>query len=326
MRKKAARSFLSLILAAAMVVIGLPSAVYAAGTSAKESDEVIETAEGEDIIDIAPYAAVSTDYVSSWENLNGINNEAFEPGASNQGNNQGWGNWPQDPGSSHYVQYDWTTPITTDSFQVYWYDDGGGTRVPSAIQFQYKDASGNWQDLAMKSNLDDVIKTDQYNTISVDSVTTKSIRFNVTVRDDAAANGIYRWKVQFALTDETADTVLELAKEQLVLSDRMASDTLLPAQLSNGVTVAWTENHDAVNIEGGKAVVTRGDTDVTSLSRRILQSQFRRKQMPFRICLRSMIFRICQEHLRPAVRLPMYPATIIMQLCRAAEFQRRAMC
>ena len=267
MRKKAARSFLSLILAAAMVVIGLPSAVYAAGTSAKESDEVIETAEGEDIIDIAPYAAVSTDYVSSWENLNGINNEAFEPGASNQGNNQGWGNWPQDPGSSHYVQYDWTTPITTDSFQVYWYDDGGGTRVPSAIQFQYKDASGNWQDLAMKSNLDDVIKTDQYNTISVDSVTTKSIRFNVTVRDDAAANGIYRWKVQFALTDETADTVLELAKEQLVLNDRMASDTLLPAQLSNGVTVAWTENHDAVNIEGGKAVVTRGDTDVTGTLR-----------------------------------------------------------
>lgn len=39
----------------------------------------------------------------------------------------------------------------------------------------------------MKSNLDDVIKTDQYNTLSVDSVTTKSIRFNVTVRDDAAA-------------------------------------------------------------------------------------------------------------------------------------------
>lgn len=71
MRKKAARSFLSLILAAAMVVIGLPSAVYAADTSAKESEEVIETAEGEDIIDIAPYAAVSTDYVSSWENLNG---------------------------------------------------------------------------------------------------------------------------------------------------------------------------------------------------------------------------------------------------------------
>ena len=263
MKKKAARSFLSLILSAAMVVIGLPSMVYAAEADKPEAEEVIEAAAEGDMIDVALYATPSTDYVASWEKLSGINNEDFEPKASAQGNGQGWGNWPQDPGSSHYVQYDWTTAITTSSFQVYWYDDGGGTRIPASIQFQYKDDNGDWKDLEMKSALSDVTKTNQYNTIEVAEVTTKAIRFNMTVLDSAAANGVYRWKVNSELTDATTDMALAYAKDKLALSARMSTDTLLTATMANGVTVAWTENHDAVSIEEGKAIVTRGAADVT---------------------------------------------------------------
>ena len=261
MRKKAVRKFLSMVLCASMVVIGLPSAANAA--EQEEQIGVKAAGRAAETIDVGLYASVETDYVSPWENLNGINNEAFEPASSNQGNGQGWGNWSQSEGSSHYVQYNWTSDITTDSFQVYWYDDGGGTRVPGSIAFQYKDGSGNWQDLEMKSSLNDVIKTNQYNTIEVASVTTKAIRFNVTVRAGAAANGIYRWKVNASLNNEIADTALTYAREKLSLSARMASDTLLPAQMANGVTVQWSENHPAIRIENGKAIVERGNADVS---------------------------------------------------------------
>ena len=47
--------------------------------------------------DVAPSASsVESDYTSSWENLNGINNPSFEPTSSNVGGKQeGWGNWRQ---------------------------------------------------------------------------------------------------------------------------------------------------------------------------------------------------------------------------------------
>ena len=61
--------------------------------------------------DVAPSASsVESDYTSSWENLNGINNPSFEPTSSNVGAGKGWGNWPQSAGSEHYVGYTWDEP------------------------------------------------------------------------------------------------------------------------------------------------------------------------------------------------------------------------
>lgn len=63
--------------------------------------------------DVAPDAAsVESDYTSSWENLNGINNPSFEPTSSNVGAGKGWGNWRQSAGSEHYVGYTWDEAVT----------------------------------------------------------------------------------------------------------------------------------------------------------------------------------------------------------------------
>ena len=146
--------------------------------------------------DVAPDAAsVESDYTSSWENLNGINNPNFEPTSSNVGTGKGWGNWSQSVGSEHYVGYTWDEAVTVGGADIYWYDDGGGTQVPSKLRMQYLDANGAWQDVNITTPFESSIAKNKYNRVEFDRVTTTRLRLYVTVRSGAAANGIYRFKV-----------------------------------------------------------------------------------------------------------------------------------
>ena len=146
--------------------------------------------------DVAPDAAsVESDYTSSWENLNGINNPSFEPTSSNVGTGKGWGNWRQSAGSEHYVGYTWDEAVTVGGADIYWYDDGGGTQVPSKLRMQYLDANGAWQDVNITTPFESSIAKNKYNRIEFDRVTTTRLRLYVTVRSGAAGNGIYRFKV-----------------------------------------------------------------------------------------------------------------------------------
>ena len=146
--------------------------------------------------DVAPDAAsVESDYTSSWENLNGINNPSFEPTSSNVGTGKGWGNWSQDVGSEHYVGYTWDEAVTVGGADIYWYDDGGGLQVPSKLRMQYLDANGAWQDVNITTPFESSIAKNKYNRIEFDRVTTTRLRLYVTVRSGAADNGIYRFKV-----------------------------------------------------------------------------------------------------------------------------------
>ena len=146
--------------------------------------------------DVAPDAAsVESDYTSSWENLNGINNASFEPTSSNAGTGKGWGNWSQSVGSEHYVGYTWDEAVTVGGADIYWYDDGGGTRIPSKLRMQYLDASGTWQDVNITTPFESCIAKNTYNRVEFDRVTTTRLRLYVTVRSGAEANGIYRFKV-----------------------------------------------------------------------------------------------------------------------------------
>lgn len=146
--------------------------------------------------DVAPDAAsVESDYTSSWENLNGINNPSFEPTSSNVGTGKGWGNWSQSVGSEHYVGYTWDEAVTVGGADIYWYDDGGGLQVPSKLRMQYLDANGAWQDVNITTPFESSIAKNKYNRIEFDRVTTTRLRLYVTVRSGAAGNGIYRFKV-----------------------------------------------------------------------------------------------------------------------------------
>ncbi len=140
-------------------------------------------------------AIPSAHYTASWETVDGINNATFEPTVSKGGTGKGWGNYSQEPGTNCWVSYTWEMPVTMNTFNIFWYDDGGETRVPSTISFDYLDESGKWKSVTMISKYADMIALNQYNTIKIKDVTTTSIRINMTIADKVHATGIYRWKV-----------------------------------------------------------------------------------------------------------------------------------
>ncbi len=140
-------------------------------------------------------ATAYSDYTAEWEYLDGIKAN-WEPESSNQGRiGLGWGNYYQAAGSEHYVQYEWDMEISMNKFEVYWYDDGSGTRIPGSIKVMYLDGGGSWQEAKLFSEYQDVIAADRYNTIRFETVTTTAVRLVMTVLEEAGANGIYRWKV-----------------------------------------------------------------------------------------------------------------------------------
>ena len=159
--------------------------------------------------DVAPDSSdtqhIYSDYTASWENLYGIANRAFEPTRSNGGTNHGWGNWPQDTGSEHYVGYTWDSPVTVGGFDIYWYDDNGGTRVPSSFRLQYKDVGGNWQDVVLVTQPSEARAINQYNRVQFYPVTTTDLRLIMTTA--SSASGIYRWKVYASINVERLDDI-----------------------------------------------------------------------------------------------------------------------
>lgn len=208
--------------------------------------------------DVAPSAeTVESDYTSSWENLNGINNEAFEPSSSNVGTGQGWGNWSQSPGSEHYVGYIWNSPVTVGGADIYWYDDGGGTRIPASFRIEYLDASGEWQDANITTPYESAVALNQYNTIYFDPITTTQLRLYMVVHPEGAANGIYRFKVYTSIDIDRLDTV-EIATSPGVVPTLPES---VDAWTSDGALVSVPVTWDTVTadmVAGDGNVVVNG--------------------------------------------------------------------
>lgn len=217
-----------------------------------------EDGEESSLTDAASYAKASSDFTSDWENLSHIN-EDWEPTASSGQDGGGWGNWSQEVGSEHWVQYDWDAAITTSQMQIYWYDDGGGLQVPATLKIQYQDAEGNWVDANMTTDYANAQAKDQYNVIEFEEITAKSIRLLMTVRDGAAGMGIYRWKV---MSDISGEFILNNDKEALTLPEKVSSDFYLTPTSKSGYAVTWASDNDAVKVQDNYGVVTRGTEDV----------------------------------------------------------------
>ena len=151
--------------------------------------------------DVAPLAVPSSDYTCSWEKIARVNDVNYNPESSDPAvsGGKGWGDWKGgQTGSTHYLQYTWTKPVTIYKNDIYWYDDGGGTRVPTNVTFQYLDSKDTWQDAKMLTDFSNANAINQYNTIEIEPITTKSIRMNCVLSADGT--GVLRWKAYEGVT------------------------------------------------------------------------------------------------------------------------------
>ena len=160
-------------------------------------------------------------------------------------------------GTECWIQYDWEEAVTTKTFQVYWYGDEGGMKVPSNVRFEYKGADGSWKQAELISNSKNFSKFNQYNQITIGEITTKCIRMYMTVTGTAC--GVYRWKVYSNVGDafvvSAAANSLEIPeiKEGRVAS-RICRQLTLPAKaMNNKVNVSWKSKNPHVRWQQMKA-------------------------------------------------------------------------
>ncbi len=200
--------------------------------------------------DVAPNAAtVYSDYTASWENLDGINNTSFEPTSSSMGTRLGWGNWSQTTGSEHYVGYTWAEPVTVGAMDIYWYDDGGGTRVPSAYKMQYMDTNGVWQNVTIVTPYEETTALNTYNRINIYPITCTDLRLIMTTASNAS--GIYRFKVYESLPSGVDFSLLEqaVATAQALDSEDYTEVSFAPIAGALTAAEAVLANEDATQKE-----------------------------------------------------------------------------
>ena len=137
---------------------------------------------------LALTTTATTSYCSSWETITALN-DGFDPIHSNDRRYVVYGNWPQT--GTQWVQYDWSSPVTINKADVYWFDDNQGIDLPSSCRLKYWNGS-SYVNVANPVGLG--VAGDQYNTTTFNPVTTTSLRLEMT-GNGTYSTGILEWKV-----------------------------------------------------------------------------------------------------------------------------------
>lgn len=140
-------------------------------------------------VDVAPQGTATTSFVSAWESLAGLN-DGYAPTSSNDRGHAVYGNW-DNPGTTQWVQYDFSSAKTLSSTAIYWFDDDQGIDLPASYTIQYWNGTA-WVNVASPSGLG--LLPNQYNTTTFTPVSTTKIRVNVTAKS-TFSTGIESWRV-----------------------------------------------------------------------------------------------------------------------------------
>lgn len=167
-------------------------------TSSRSSATVISSAASvaNNAINLALTATASTSYVSPWETLAAVNDNST-PANSNDKSRGAYGNW-NNPNSYQWVEYQWNTPVTISSTDVYWFDDNGGVLIPTEAVLEYFNGS-SWLSIG---NIPRVINS--FNTLAVPNVSTNRVR--VRMRNTQQSTGILEWRVLGVVQSGTASS------------------------------------------------------------------------------------------------------------------------
>ncbi|MEV4802419.1 Ig-like domain-containing protein [Nonomuraea sp. NPDC049421] len=135
----------------------------------------------------APRATPTASYTSPWESVAAIN-DGIDPPRSNDVANPRWGTWPQQ--GTQWVQLEWPEPVRVNKADVYFFDDGGGVRVPASWKIQQWDGD-SFEDVTGAASYPTA--ADAYNTVAFDTVTTSRLR--VQLESGGASVGLLEAKV-----------------------------------------------------------------------------------------------------------------------------------
>ncbi|GAA4471864.1 Ig-like domain-containing protein [Phytohabitans houttuyneae] len=217
------------------------------GEKRTEATVSVTLAEKEVTAEFGSSAAISTSGTVAWENHQRVS-EPTTPSSSNPGAGNGWGNWnlPQNGSSLErqaWIQYRWTAPVRLSSTDIYWYDDNGGTRRPTATTYVIESSNDGttWTPvtLAGGSTYADGLATNAYNRLTFEPITTTHLRVRIFgLMAGGAGTGVLRWRAN----GETVDSV----RSPVLIRTTVGEVPALPAEL-DGVYASGERGKVAFN-------------------------------------------------------------------------------
>ncbi|MEH3121671.1 MAG: glycoside hydrolase family 127 protein [Sphingomonas phyllosphaerae] len=139
-------------------------------------------------VNLAKVARPNGGFVSGDTSFAALNNGA-EPTASSDTARGAYGTWPRT--DRQWVEYGWSQPVSTDSIDVYWWQDGQGIALPVAAQLSYWDGGAY---VPVRNARGGGVAGDRYNRTVFDRVTTNRLKLEF-VGDGSKSVGILQWKV-----------------------------------------------------------------------------------------------------------------------------------
>ncbi|ONI92699.1 xylosidase [Saccharothrix sp. ALI-22-I] len=136
---------------------------------------------------LAPSAAASTSYVSSWESLAAINNGGV-PANSGDRANLAYGNWPEQ--GTQWIEYTWPSAKSINKVATYWFDDDQGIDLPASCQVQYWNGSA-YVNVPGQSACG--VAGNTFNTTTFTTVNTTRLRLNITSKS-GFSTGVLEWQ------------------------------------------------------------------------------------------------------------------------------------
>ncbi|MFI6821122.1 discoidin domain-containing protein [Micromonospora sp. NPDC050187] len=136
---------------------------------------------------LARTATASASYTSPWESVTAIN-DGVDPPSSNDTGNPRWGTWPET--GEQWAELAWASAQTVRSARVYFFDDGGGVRLPASWKVQYWTGAA-WADVTAAGG--HPVAADRYNEVGFTPVTTTRLR--VLLSSGAASVGLLEAQV-----------------------------------------------------------------------------------------------------------------------------------
>jgi DUF1680 family protein len=144
--------------------------------------------ESDAAVNLAVMAEPSSSFAVGEEALAALN-DGFDPKNSQDRSHGAIFVWRM--AGTHWVQYDWSRPISTDKIDVYWRADQRRVHSPQSCKLLYWDGK-NFIPVHRPSGLG--VEVDRYNTTTFEEVNTIRLRLEFDPDSDNAA-GILEWKV-----------------------------------------------------------------------------------------------------------------------------------
>ncbi|MBB2910887.1 hypothetical protein FHS43_002150 [Streptosporangium becharense] len=158
------------------------------GASSATSEVTVTVSQGSGgAVNVAGSATPSASYTSSWESVNALN-DGYTPSGSNDSANPRWGTWPET--GTQWAELTWAQPQRVDSAEVYFFDDGGGVRVPASWKLQYWNGTA-YADVPGASAYNRALNA--FNKVTFTGVTTTRLRAVLT--SGAGSVGLLEWRV-----------------------------------------------------------------------------------------------------------------------------------